>query len=491
MRGTQLELFGSTVDENQFVSELWGVLQFYPTRTDDMKETCQKCLLRCLECSEECAKAKCTTDQRRDKRNGYYSIHQMPKQRNVVLPHCFLVGWVLRPFVRPIVLTAPVPPSPQTPALCFTPGGRFSPYHAITSPPYEAVFDYHAATQAHHTRRRRSLGYASRPLFPCWLAWPRLRREAAVGCPRVQSGGARGPSPAGVGLRPAPLVGGRRPAAGAPPRCFAPGPPPRVASPRAGLLSSPGSGPLRSFPAPSWAPLPAPAALVGCWPPLRGRRGSWGLCPRPEASPGWGAALRAVADSAKPPAPPAGARGCPRVGADAQGCPRVYAGARGSVRVSVGACSSFISLLVLAGGGLRALDSACGSVSLPCAVFAAGGYGARPRDILLIPRRGAMPPPSLRSGFAPLRSVRGSVRVSVGACRSFISLLVLTGLLNLCGCSRVSNVCPSGTDSQRGGGLRAVADTFGARFVPCAVSMSQRRGVHWRGATGRALGVFF
>lgn len=85
MTGTQLELFGSTVDENHFVSELWGVLQFYPTRTDDMKETCRKCMLRCLECSEECAKAKCTADQRRDKRNGYYSIHQMPKQRNVVL----------------------------------------------------------------------------------------------------------------------------------------------------------------------------------------------------------------------------------------------------------------------------------------------------------------------------------------------------------------------------------------------------------------------
>lgn len=37
---------------------------------------------------------------------------------------------------------------------------------------------------------------------------------------------------------------------------------------------------------PSWAPLPAPA-LRRCWRRFSLRRGSWGLCPRPEAPPKW------------------------------------------------------------------------------------------------------------------------------------------------------------------------------------------------------------
>lgn len=84
MTGIQLELFGCTVTEDEFISELWGRLQFYHTKSDSVKETCRKCLLFQ---SIECGIAKCQADERQDHRNGYYSIHQMPKERNVVLPH--------------------------------------------------------------------------------------------------------------------------------------------------------------------------------------------------------------------------------------------------------------------------------------------------------------------------------------------------------------------------------------------------------------------
>ena len=66
------------VHENYFFSETWGLLSFYPTKTIKYKDTCQKCLLRD---TKECFFAHCTSDGRDDGRQGYFSKHEMPKER--------------------------------------------------------------------------------------------------------------------------------------------------------------------------------------------------------------------------------------------------------------------------------------------------------------------------------------------------------------------------------------------------------------------------
>lgn len=79
----QLELFGLTPDENTFQSTLWGLLTFYPSKSDCYKDTCRHCLL-CVPKEEqrpddECLFAHCSDFERADGRNGYFSIHNMPK----------------------------------------------------------------------------------------------------------------------------------------------------------------------------------------------------------------------------------------------------------------------------------------------------------------------------------------------------------------------------------------------------------------------------
>lgn len=64
--------------ENFFVSKTWGVLEFIPTNSEKLKDTCQKCLLRK---TKECLFAHCTIDSREDGRTGYFSRHEMPKER--------------------------------------------------------------------------------------------------------------------------------------------------------------------------------------------------------------------------------------------------------------------------------------------------------------------------------------------------------------------------------------------------------------------------
>lgn len=64
--------------ENFFVSKIWGVLDFFPTKSQQYKETCGRCLLNGL---EECKRAHCTPATRADKRQGYFSKHEMPKER--------------------------------------------------------------------------------------------------------------------------------------------------------------------------------------------------------------------------------------------------------------------------------------------------------------------------------------------------------------------------------------------------------------------------
>ena len=71
----QLALMGESDTQMHFNSETWGLLTFFPAKTNKVKDTCQKCLLRD---SEECKQAPCSDFQRLDHQEGYYSIHQMP-----------------------------------------------------------------------------------------------------------------------------------------------------------------------------------------------------------------------------------------------------------------------------------------------------------------------------------------------------------------------------------------------------------------------------
>lgn len=72
-------------DQNTFVSERWGELQFFPSKTNKAKDTCQHCLLnpRDEEPVAECHRAPCCKEERTDQREGYFSIHQMPRYQEL------------------------------------------------------------------------------------------------------------------------------------------------------------------------------------------------------------------------------------------------------------------------------------------------------------------------------------------------------------------------------------------------------------------------
>lgn len=72
---TQLSLFGVSENQDSFMSMDWGLLTFYPAKTNKVKDTCQKCLLRD---GVECQQAPCSDFQRFDKQEGYFSIHDFP-----------------------------------------------------------------------------------------------------------------------------------------------------------------------------------------------------------------------------------------------------------------------------------------------------------------------------------------------------------------------------------------------------------------------------
>lgn len=82
--GLQLELFGLSSDENEFVSDTWGLLTFFPTKGNKWVDTCRHCLLWVQKDQQkpddECVFAPCSGDERKDGRNGYYSIHNMPSK---------------------------------------------------------------------------------------------------------------------------------------------------------------------------------------------------------------------------------------------------------------------------------------------------------------------------------------------------------------------------------------------------------------------------
>jgi len=81
MNAVQLEIFGMSADESQFTSTMWGVLTFFPASTNKWKDTCRHCLLwdnAASHCSEPPGSARCADYERTDKREGYFSIQEMP-----------------------------------------------------------------------------------------------------------------------------------------------------------------------------------------------------------------------------------------------------------------------------------------------------------------------------------------------------------------------------------------------------------------------------
>ena len=81
MKAIHPELFGMSVDENNFTSMLWGPLTFYPASSNRWTDTCRHCLLwdnAARHCSEPPGTARCADYERTDRREGYFSIHEMP-----------------------------------------------------------------------------------------------------------------------------------------------------------------------------------------------------------------------------------------------------------------------------------------------------------------------------------------------------------------------------------------------------------------------------
>lgn len=71
------------MSQETFESKEWGTLTFYPVKDDHSFKSRTKCCNHCmLEMNgEECVQANCRPAEREDYRLGYYSIHQMPKEK--------------------------------------------------------------------------------------------------------------------------------------------------------------------------------------------------------------------------------------------------------------------------------------------------------------------------------------------------------------------------------------------------------------------------
>lgn len=68
------------MNQDKFYSEVWGELTFFPTKGFDGRN-CSHCLLNCDWCENECVNAPCVSVERKDGRNGYFSIHEMPVEK--------------------------------------------------------------------------------------------------------------------------------------------------------------------------------------------------------------------------------------------------------------------------------------------------------------------------------------------------------------------------------------------------------------------------
>ena len=78
----QLALMGESDTQMHFTSLKWGLLTFYPTKTDKWVDTCKHCLLYDNKTGKglECLEAPCRSSSRADGKNGFFSICEMPKK---------------------------------------------------------------------------------------------------------------------------------------------------------------------------------------------------------------------------------------------------------------------------------------------------------------------------------------------------------------------------------------------------------------------------
>lgn len=76
--------YGPSEDQMTFNSEIWGLLTFFPAKTNKWTDTCRHCLLydnSLNGCTPECFMAPCSDFQRYDKQGGYFAIHDMPNDK--------------------------------------------------------------------------------------------------------------------------------------------------------------------------------------------------------------------------------------------------------------------------------------------------------------------------------------------------------------------------------------------------------------------------
>lgn len=78
----QLSLFGCSSNQNHFMSEDWGMLEFIETDKATWRDNCRHCPLwipnHLQSEDDECLQAPCFPEQREDGRQGYFAKHDMP-----------------------------------------------------------------------------------------------------------------------------------------------------------------------------------------------------------------------------------------------------------------------------------------------------------------------------------------------------------------------------------------------------------------------------
>lgn len=76
----QLAIYGASDNQMHFTSMEWGLITFFPTNDHLGKKDCKHCLLAAT--PDECKIAPCTALERLDGQSGYFSIHDMPTEKN-------------------------------------------------------------------------------------------------------------------------------------------------------------------------------------------------------------------------------------------------------------------------------------------------------------------------------------------------------------------------------------------------------------------------
>lgn len=67
-------------NQQQYHSDMWGDVEFIPVSGKAVQTKCKHCILR--QTDIDCLSAPCTSQERDDGLDGYFSIHQMPNEQN-------------------------------------------------------------------------------------------------------------------------------------------------------------------------------------------------------------------------------------------------------------------------------------------------------------------------------------------------------------------------------------------------------------------------